>query len=59
MTDNDLDEYERGYLDALADYSYRSSQEWAENGVRYVGTTGTTFKDARKAFLDARGKASE
>jgi hypothetical protein len=46
------DEYARGYIDALLAYSYTSSDAWAENGVRYVGTTGKTLVDAAREWLD-------
>ena len=52
-----LDEYERGYLDALATFAYTTSEPWAEPGVQYVGTTGTTRAQAAREFLIDRGIA--
>ncbi len=42
-----LSEYERGYLDGLWAYG------WWKDGTCYVGTTGKTYAEARREFLDA------
>lgn len=41
-------DYERGFLDGIAAYAYTSSEQWAENGVQYVGTTATTLRQAKE-----------
>lgn len=38
--------YEAGAEYALRLYAYSSSATWAENGVQYVGTTGTKLAEA-------------
>jgi hypothetical protein len=38
--------YDAGFVDALRAYAYSSSQPWAENGVKYVGSTGRTLAEA-------------
>lgn len=55
-----MNTYERGYVDALQDYAYSSSEPWAENGVQYVGTTGKKLRDAIDEFLktNERGRCN-
>ena len=36
-----------GFTDGLGAYAYSSSERWAESGVQYVGTSGTTLAAAR------------
>jgi len=40
------EEYRRGFCDGTREYAYTSSEPWAESGVQYVGTTGTTLRRA-------------
>lgn len=44
-----LDDYERGFCDGIDLYA------WWKDGVCYVGTTGTTRRDAVAGFLASRG----
>jgi hypothetical protein len=52
-----LDEYERGWLDCLYAFAYTTSEQWAEPGVQYVGTTGCKRGQAAYEFLTDRGIA--
>lgn len=51
----DLDDYTRGLLDGVARFAYSSSENWAEPGCSYVGTTGKRLQEAHKEILIERG----
>lgn len=46
VDDARADRYFDGFVAGVSAYAYSSSEPWAENGVQYVGTTGTTLRDA-------------
>lgn len=44
-----FDDRTEGILEGIGEYA------WMRDGVYYVGTTGTTLREARRRVLDARG----
>jgi len=50
---DDLSDYDRGYVDGLRAYA------WWRDGTEYVGTCGTTLKNAIEYFVRARKKARD